>query len=261
MSTAVSADGTAIAFERSGDGPPLILVAGAFYDRSQLAPLATRLASDFTVLNYDRRGRGKSGDTPPYAVEREIEDLDALVDAGGGAAFLFGGSSGAALALEAAAAGLAIEKMVLYEPPYVVDDTRPGVPADIAKQLTELLSAGRRGDAVALFMTAGAMVPPQVIAEMRTAPGWAATEEMAVTLPYDAAVMGIGNRLRPERLASITAPTLVIDGGLSPAWMRNAAQAVADALPDATRSTLPGQQHNVDQDVLAPVVASFLARR
>jgi pimeloyl-ACP methyl ester carboxylesterase len=261
MSRVSSSDGTPIGFDRSGAGPPVILVTGAFSDRSQLAQLAKLLAADFTVLNYDRRGRGQSGDTQPYAVEREIEDLDAVIGAAGGSSFVFGGSSGAALALEAAVAGLAIEKLALYEPPYVVDDSRPPVPADIATQLSELISAGRRGDAAALFMSAGALVPPELIAEMRKAPFWPATEAMADTLPYDAAVMGSGNTPKLKPLASVTVPTLVIDGGASPAWMQNAADAVAGALPNAARSTIPGQGHDVGQDLLAPILAEFLARR
>jgi hypothetical protein len=259
MSKVISTDGTVIAFSRSGEGPPVILVAGAFADRSQLDELAMRLAERHTVFNYDRRGRGESGDTLQYAVDREIEDLDALIDAAGGAGFVFGGSSGAALALEAAAAGLAIEKLVLYEPPYVVDDSRPPVAPNIARQLSELVSAGRPGDAAELFMTEGAMVPSEVVAGMRTAPFWPATEALAHTLVYDAMIMGTGNALPAERLASVAVPTLAIDGGASPAWIRNAAQAVADALPNGTRSTLPDQMHNVAQSVLAPVVAEFLA--
>jgi pimeloyl-ACP methyl ester carboxylesterase len=258
MSKVTSRDGTAIAFDRSGEGPPIILVAGAFSDRSQLTELAGLLATHFTVFNHDRRGRGESGDTPPYEVHREIEDLEALIEEAGGAACVFGGSSGAALALEAAAAGLEIEKLVIYEPPYVVDDSRSPVGPDIAERLSALIAAGRRGDAAELFMTEGALVPSQAVAEMRRSPIWAETEALADTLPYDAAVMGPGNKPSIERLAGITAPTLVIDGGASPVWIRNAAETVAETLPNATRVTLPDQMHNVAQDVLAPVVARFI---
>jgi pimeloyl-ACP methyl ester carboxylesterase len=258
VSNVTSADRTVIAFDRSGEGPPIILVAGAFVDRSQLNELAELLAPSFTVLNYDRRGRGESGDTPPYEVQREIEDLEALIEEAGGAACVFGGSSGAALALEAAAAGLEIEKLVVYEPPYVVDDSRPAVGADIAERLRELIADGRRGDAAELFMTEGGLVPSEVVAEMRRSPTWAATEAMAHTLPYDAAIMGRGNRPSTERLAGVTAPTLVIDGGASPAWIRASAETVAEALPNASRTTLPEQMHNVAQEVLAPVVSGFI---
>jgi alpha-beta hydrolase superfamily lysophospholipase len=215
MSTVTSSDGTVIAFGRSGEGPPVILVAGAFADRSQLAELATLLAPRFTVFNYDRRGRGESGDTLPYAVDREIEDLDAVIGAAGGEAFVFGGSSGAALTLEGAAARLAIEKLVLYEPPYVVDDSRAPVAADIAERISRLVSAGRRGDAAELFMTEGALVPSEVVAGMRDAPFWPATEAVAHTLVYDALIMGPGNARPTARLSAITLPTLVIDGGAS----------------------------------------------
>jgi pimeloyl-ACP methyl ester carboxylesterase len=258
VSKVTSRDGTVIAFSRSGEGPPIILVAGAFSDRSQLNELAELLAQSFTVLNYDRRGRGESGDTPPYEVRREIEDLEAVIEEAGGAACVFGGSSGAALALEAAATGLEIEKLVVYEPPYVVDDSRPPVGPDIADRLSELIAAGRRGDAAELFMTEGALVPGEVVAEMRRSPIWAATEAMAHTLPYDAAVMGRGNRPSTERLAGITAPTLVIDGGASPAWIRNSADVVAETIPNATHTTLPDQMHDVAQEILAPVVSGFV---
>jgi pimeloyl-ACP methyl ester carboxylesterase len=258
MSNAISRDGTVIAFTRSGEGPPVILVSGAFSDRSLLAELASLLSAGCSVLNYDRRGRGESGDTLPYSVEREIEDLEAMISAAGGRACVFGGSSGAALALEAASAGLAIDKLVLYEPPYVVDDSRPPVSPDIATQLSQLVASGRRGDAAALFMTEGAMIPPEVVAGMRSAPFWPDTESTAHTLAYDAMIMGPGNRLRGERLAAVGVPTLVIDGGASPAWIRNAAQRVTDALPNARRRTLADQGHDVAQRILAPVVVGFL---
>jgi pimeloyl-ACP methyl ester carboxylesterase len=258
MGKASSSDRTAIAFRRSGTGPPVILVAGAFFDHSQLDELAALLAARFTVLNYDRRGRGDSGDTPPYAVEREIEDLDALIRTAGGTACVFGVSSGGALALEAAAAGLAIEKLVVYEPPYVVDDTRPPVAPDISTRLSDLISAGRRGDAAALFMTEGALIPADVVAGMRAQPFWPDTEAMAHTLAYDAAIMGPGSALPTRRLAAVAAPTLVVDGGASPDWIGNAAQAIADVLPNATRTTLPDQTHDVAQVILAPVVTKFI---
>jgi pimeloyl-ACP methyl ester carboxylesterase len=259
LTEVISRDGTVIAFDRRGEGPPVILVAGAFADRSQLDELATLLAASFTVVNYDRRGRGRSGDTLPYAVDREIEDLEAVIGAGGGRAFVFGGSSGAALALEAAAAGAAIEKLVLYEPPYVVDESRSPVSADVAERIAGLISEGRRGDAAALFMSEGAEVPSEAIADMRRAPFWPGVEAVAHTLVYDATIMGPRNALPTERLASVAVPTLVIDGDQSPTWIRNAAHAVADLLPNAGRSTLADQGHDVSRQVLAPVVSEFLA--
>src|SRR5215217_6518842 len=161
MNRLTSSDGTTIAFDLLGDGPPVILVCGGSTDRTANAPLAALLAEYFSVFNYDRRGRGLSGDTAPYAVEREIEDIDAVVSVAGGSAFLFGSSSGAALALEAAASGLAIKKLALWEPPYITDNSRPRPPADTAKTYTELVSAGRRGDAVEFFMTKVVGLPPE----------------------------------------------------------------------------------------------------
>ena len=253
-----SKDGTTIAFDQSGEGPAIILVGGAFTDRSQptLVQLAALLAPHFTVINYDRRGRGDSGDTAPYAVECEVEDLEALIVEAGGSAFVCGFSSGAALALEAAR-GLAITKLALYEPPFIVDGSRPPLPQDFATQLKELASSGRRGDAAELFMTKAAEVPVEVVAQMRQAPFWPGVEAVAHTLIYDTTIMGDNNALPTERVASVAVPTLVIDGGASPVWMRNAAQAVAEALPNAQHRTLEGQTHNVAPDALAPVLEEF----
>jgi pimeloyl-ACP methyl ester carboxylesterase len=160
MSKVISRDGTAIAFDRSGQGPVLILVTGAIATRSDAASLAARLSPHFSVFAYDRHGRGESGDTPPYAVEREVEDLDALITEAGGSAFVYGHSSGAALALEAARRlSTKITKLAVYEPPFIVDDSRPPVPKDYLTRLTELVSSGRRGDAVEYFATKGVGVP------------------------------------------------------------------------------------------------------
>ncbi len=257
-----SKDGTTIAFDQSGKGSPIILVGGAFQHRSidpRTAQLAALLAPHFTVFHYDRRGRGDSSDTAPYAVEREVEDLGALIAEAGESAFVFGMSSGGALALEAASRRLAITKLALYEPPFIVDDSRPRLPEDFATQLTELLSSGRRGDAAELFMTKAAEVPVEVVAQMRHAPFWPAVEAVAHTLIDDTTIMGDNNALPTERVASVTVPTLVIDGGASPVWMRNAAQAAADALPNAQRRTLGGQTHDVAPEALAPVLEEFFA--
>ena len=170
MDTVASADGTTIAFDRYGDGPPVIMAAGAFNTRSTTDPLARALAPQFTVLNYDRRGRGNSGDTTPYAVDREIEDLAALITAAGGSAAVFGYSSGATLALKAAAAGLPIAKLVLYEPPFRTDDSHPGLPPGFPAKLAGLVAAGRRGDAVELYQTQAVGIPEAVVAQLRHAP-------------------------------------------------------------------------------------------
>ncbi|MGH2683154.1 MAG: alpha/beta fold hydrolase [Actinomycetota bacterium] len=255
METVTSKDGTTIAFDRLGEGPPVILVCGGSTDRMANTPLAALLASQFTVFNYDRRGRGDSGDTAPYAVEREVEDIDAVITAADGSACLYGTSSGAALALEAAASGLAITKLALWEPPFILDESRRP-PADTAKTYTELVSEGRRGDAVEYFMSKVVGLPPEFVAQARSAPFWAAQEALAHTLAYDATIMG-DYSLPAERAASVKAPTLVIDGEASFAGMGEAAQALADVLPDGQRRTLEGQEHNVDPAVLAPALVEF----
>ena len=260
MQTVTSNDGTTIAFDRSGAGSAVILVGGALSERSAGIPLATRLAPHFTVYAYDRRGRGDSGDTQPYEVEREIEDIAALIQEAGGSAFVFGMSSGAALALEAANRGLAITKLALYEPPFIVDDARKPIPADYVTQLGELARSGRRGEAVEYFMANAVEVPADMVAQMRQSPMWPAMEALAHTLAYDGAIMGAnmsGKPFSPGQWADVTIPTLIMDGGGSPAWMHNAAQAAADILPNARRLTLEGQTHAVDPDVLAPALQAF----
>jgi pimeloyl-ACP methyl ester carboxylesterase len=265
MDTVQSTDGTRIAFDRSGAGPALILVGGAFQHRAmdpRTARLADLLAERFTVFHYDRRGRGDSTDTPPYAPERELDDLDALIAAVGGSACVFGMSSGAALALDAARRGSAVTQLTLYEPPFVVDDSRPPVPEDYQVRLAALAQAGRRGDAVALFLTEGVGVPAEFVAGMRADPSWQAFEAVAHTLPYDAAFMADTMRGSPEplkRWSSVAVPTLVMAGGASPDWMRHAAQTLASVLPHAQQRTLEGQAHDVAPDVLAPVLAEFFA--
>jgi pimeloyl-ACP methyl ester carboxylesterase len=271
MSTTVggkvrSKDGLAIAFSRSGNGPPIIAVAGALGYRSfnpAEAELASLLESHFSVVRYDRRGRGESGDTPPYAPAREVEDLEALVAEVGGSAFVVAMSSGAALALDAANRHAGIEKLALYEPSFIVDDTRSPIPTNYVSHLKELVASGRRGDAVEYFMTAAVQVPAEIVAQMRTAPMWPAMEAVAHTLAYDGETLGdsmSGKPLSKKRWASVSVPTLVIDGGASPAWLRNAVQAVTDLLPNAERRTLEEQTHNVDAKVLAPVLENFFAR-
>jgi pimeloyl-ACP methyl ester carboxylesterase len=262
METVRSSDGTTIALERWGGGPAIVVVGGALSDRTAVAELAPLLAPRFTVVAYDRRGRGDSGDTPPYAVEREIEDLRAVVDAAGGSAFVLGHSSGAALALEAAVGGVPIAKLALYEPPFIVDDSRPPVPSDYLSHLDELVAAGRRGDAVEYFMTVGVLAPPEVVAQMRGSPMWPALEAVAHTIAYDGAVMGghmAGRPLPSDRWTSVTVPTLVMDGGASPEWARNAVGALVEVLPNAERRTLEGQTHGAAPDVLAPVLVGFFS--
>ena len=262
MQEVMSKDGTKIAFERSGGGPAVILVSGASQDRSGNATLAEILELNFTVFNYDRRGRGDSGDARPYAVEREIEDIGAVIEeAGGGPASVFGSSSGGNLALLAAAHGLPILKLALWEPNFIVDDARPPLPADYVEQINEMVASDRRGDAVELFMTKAAGMPAEFVAPMRTMPMWPAMEAVAHTLAYDGAIVKddmTGNPGAIARVVSVQVPTLVMDGGTTP-WMNHGAQAVAEALPNGRRRTLEGQPHNVDPDVLAPALEEFFA--
>lgn len=260
MRKVVSRDGTAIAFDKTGQGPTIILVAGALGDRSAAASLTPLLAPHFTVFAYDRRGRGDSGDTAPYAVKCEVEDIDALIKEAGGSAFVYGHSSGAVLALEAASRGLAITRLALYEPPFIVDNSHPPLPKDYVARLNELVVTGRRGDAVELFMIAAVGVPADIIAQMKLSPMWAGMEKVAHTLAYDGIIMGnnmAGHALQAKQWASATMPTLVLDGGASPAWAHSAAQALTDALPNAQRRTLAGQTHDVNPALLAPILIDF----
>jgi pimeloyl-ACP methyl ester carboxylesterase len=231
---------------------------GAFNDRSTGAPLADALASSFTVMTYDRRGRGASGDTAPYAIEREVEDLDALIDRVGGEASVFGYSSGAALALKAAAAGSAITKLALYDLPPVIDDGRPEDSVDHAVRLGELIAEGRRGDAVEYFQSKLVGLPDEVVAQLRHAPFRPALEAMAPTLVYEAMI--VGERWQPKDLASVTVPTLAVAAGAGSPLLPAAAKALAAALPDGQARTLESQTHDIDPTVLGPVLAEFLVR-
>jgi pimeloyl-ACP methyl ester carboxylesterase len=253
-----SKDGTAIAFDRVGEGPPIILVVGAFNDRATGAPLAAALQDHFTVITYDRRGRGDSGDTPPYAVEREVEDIEALVEEAGGSASVFGYSSGAVLSLIGAARGLAIPKMALYETPVTADGDRGRVQEDLAARLSRLVEADQRGDAVALFQTEGVGIPAEVVAQLRQAPFWPALEAMAHTLVYETKILGDGS-LPSELAASVAVPTLVMAGGESFPFMRETATALAGVLPDGRVCVLEGQSHDIVPHALAPVLEEFFA--
>lgn len=259
--TVTSKDGTSIAFDRTGTGPGLILVGGALSERSAWVPVAELLAPAFTVTAYDRRGRGDSGDTAPYAVEREIEDLEALIDDVGGTAFVHGQSSGAVLSLEAAARlGDKVQRLSLYEPPFIIDDSRTPPPEGFAEHIEELIAADSRGEAVEYWMIDVVGAPPEMVAQMKAAPMWPALEAVAHTLPYDIAVLGedmSGNPLPAERWAAMTAPVLVMDGGASPAWIRHTAQTLADVLPYGKHRSLSGQTHSAAPDVLAPELKQF----
>ncbi len=245
-----------IAFDQIGEGPPVILVLGAFNTRATGAPLAAALAAQHTVINYDRRGRGDSGDSAPYAVEREIEDIDGLVQRAGGSAALFGFSSGAALALAAAAHGLAITRLALFDLPLTVDP--PANPVDHAAALDALVRAGRRGDAVEYFQLRMVGIPEPVVAQLRHAPLRPALEVMAHTLVYEATILGHG-QLSLDRARAVRVPTLALAAGAGPPFMRETAQALARAVPDGRALVLENATHDLVPEVLAPPLLRFYA--
>ncbi|MFE5817118.1 alpha/beta fold hydrolase [Streptomyces sp. NPDC056479] len=251
----ISADGTSIAYQITGEGPAVILISGAMSTGGTVAPLAVPLSERFRVVAYDRRGRGQSGDTAPYTVEREVEDLAALIEAVGGEAALYGTSSGGALALEAAASGLPVRQVAVYEVPFAVYEGGAKERAEYTERLTEALEEGRRGDAVELFLRLAGMAE-QMIQGARQSPMWRGMETIAPSLAYDNAVMGDGLVPR-DRLASITAPVLAVAGSASPAWMQEAARAVAETVPGGSYRSLPGQTHMVEPEVLGPVLVEF----
>ncbi len=224
--------------------------------------LAALLTPHFTVYTYDRRGRGASGDTLPYAAAREVDDLEALtvLASEGETVFVHGTSSGSALALEAAKRIPAIGKLAVYEPPFIVDGTRSPIPGDYLAELSRLVAGGRRGDAVKMFMRFVG-TPAIFTAVMPLTPVWPKLKAVAPTLPYDITIVQDhqrGTPFTPAEWAAVKIPTLVAAGGKSPAWMTNATRALADALPDAQYRTLPGQNHMVRPQAIAPVLTEFL---
>lgn len=254
-----SADGTSIAYEQSGDGPPLIVTGGALQDRRSALPLAEQLAPHFRVVRYDRRGRGDSGDTWPYDVAREVEDLQALVRKIGGAPSVFGMSSGGVLALRAAAAGVPASRLALYEPPFVPDETAARRQAQrTAVSLKTLLAEGRRADAVTEFLTTVGGVPPQAVARIRDSPVFFALEGLAATLAYDLDVLGDGT-IPAEVTGSVTVPVRVLYGGASPAPVKRVARRLAKLLPAGQSAELPGQAHSVAPSALAAVLLAFFS--
>ena len=257
MNTVTSNDGTTIAFDRLGEGPAVVLVCGGSVDRMSNAPLAALLAERHSVFNYDRRGRGDSGDTPPYAVEREIEDIDAVIAEAGGSASVYGTSSGAALALEAAAAGSPISKLALWEPPYIPEGV-PRPPADTAKTYTELVEANRRGDAVEYFMSKVVGLPDEFVAQAREAPFWPQQEALAHTLAYDATIMA-DYSLPADRASSVKVPTIVMAGDASFPWMSETARELAEVIPDGELRILQGQSHDVSPEAMTAALEQFLA--
>ncbi|SFN87908.1 Pimeloyl-ACP methyl ester carboxylesterase [Actinomadura madurae] len=264
--TVTSADGTTIAYTAWGDGDPIVLIDGATAYRAttpENAQTAELLAGEFQVINYDRRGRGESGDTAPYAVEREFEDLAAIIEGAGGGrpATVFGWSSGGLLALNAVQAGVPVARLVLWEPPVIVDDSAPPLPADYVERLDAAVAEGRPGDAVALFMTAAAGMPEDAVAEMRGSDFWPGLEAIAPTIAYDGRNVGdtmSGKPLRADLWSGVRVPVLVLYGRDTWPHLAAGAKAVAAHLPTAALTAVPGENHGTTADVLAPALREFI---
>jgi pimeloyl-ACP methyl ester carboxylesterase len=248
-----SSDGTRIAFEKAGNGPALVIVGGALSHRTGGKPLADKLMERFTVYTYDRRGRGESGDTKPYAVDRELEDLGALIERAGGKAHVYGVSSGAALSLQAAAklGPAKVPKLAIYEPPYGQEER------DFTEQkerVNQLIETGKPGDAAAFFLSAVGM-PPQALENMKRSPDWEGIRKMDFTLAYDYAVLG--NGAVPETVKLVSVPTLVMDGEKSMDFIHPTADRIAELVPNAQRKTIKGQTHQAAPEAVAPVLIAF----
>ncbi|MDQ0062889.1 alpha/beta fold hydrolase [Paenibacillus harenae] len=265
MNTVISKDGTKIAYDKAGQGQALILVAGAFSYRKfpGQVQLASLLSEHFTVYNYDRRGRGDSGDALPYAIAREIEDLQAMMNEAGGSAYVYGLSSGAVLALQAAASGVNMTKLVLHEPPFVVDTAGHMPPAHFTKRVTELIADNRRADAINYFMTKGMGAPSFVVGLMRLMPGvWPRLMAVAHTLPYDAALLDGYNEGKPlpsQLWSGVTMPALVLEGTESPISLRHGAQSLVEVLPNAQLLSRKGLGHTkkLDANRISKELLSF----
>lgn len=264
MQTVTSQDGTQIACDKVGSGPVIILVDGAGVSRAShpfIGQLAELLGTHFTVYTYDRRGRGDSGDTQPFAREREIEDLQALVEDAGGTAMVFGISSGGVVSLDAAVLTPGMSKVGVYEPALIVDDSRQPVAADYAEHLMQLSVEGKRDEAAEYFLTQAVGIPAEYISGIKQdQANWSGLTSVAQTLAYDAAFVGDvmqGKPLPTNRWVKVSVAVLVADGGASDAWVHHGADALANVLPHASRQTLKGQNHDVDPKVLAPVLIAF----
>ncbi|GIO26591.1 alpha/beta fold hydrolase [Ornithinibacillus bavariensis] len=263
MNTLISKDGTKIAYKKQGSGPSLILVASAAADHKDAEQLAVKLASHFTVYNYDRRGRGQSTDSSPYAVEREVEDIEALINEAGGKCFLFGSSSGAVLAIEAASKlEDKVIKLFMYEPPFIIDDSRPPVPANYVQHLNHLIEEGKRNEAVEYYMSEALGIPSEYLEYVKADPSWKSMEGMAHTLAYDGMIMGetqSGNPLPVDRW-KMNVPTSVMVGENSEPYFHDAAKSLVNLLPVAKYQTLSGQDHSavmMAPDVLAKEMVNF----
>ncbi len=263
--TVTSRDGTTIAFDQSGEGPTIVLVAAALADRADTVKLGQHLSPAFTVINYDRRGRGRSTDQQPYAIEREVEDIEALIDDAGGQAYLFGSSSGGVLALEAASRlGVKVKGVVMYEPPFIVDGSRPPMPDDFAEQIRRLVSTGRNSEAVKRFFIKGMGIPAVFVSLMRwLMPGWSKMAAIAHTISYDLAVLAgtqTGKPLPSGRWDAAHAPTLVMVGGKSEAFFHVGAKALVSILRKAQYRVLDGRDHSavmMAPEAVANAVSGF----
>ncbi|MEV0719437.1 alpha/beta hydrolase [Asanoa sp. NPDC050611] len=261
--TTTSADGTTITYDTKGSGPALVLVPAVLSTRAWdplYAGLLDLLSDDFTVIHYDRRGRGDSGNTAPYAVEKEIQDIAAVIKDNGGRAYAYGISSGGALTIRAASQLPEIEKAVVYDPPFIVDDSRPPLPDDYVEQLDRAVAENRRGDAVELLMTRAIGVPADWVAAMKADPSWAAMEAVAHTISHDGRIMGttMSGRPLPTEWKSITTPTLVLNGGNSEPFLHTSGRRLADLLPNGEHQVVPDQSHDVAPAAVAPVLRAYL---
>jgi pimeloyl-ACP methyl ester carboxylesterase len=252
VETLIGTDGTSIAYQHTGSGPALVLVVGAFCDRSSTASLTPLLTPHFTVYEYDRRGRGASADGDEYSIDVEIDDLAALIDRAGGSAVVYGHSSGAALALEAAARGVPITRLAAYEPPYTVAEDGTGGSGELLEGVRERIRAGDRDGAAELFLR-GSGTTSEVIAVLQQGPGWPRMRELAPSLVHDLTLCN-GGAVPGERLARVRVPTVTISGGSSPEWAGRACAGVAAAVTGARHVVLDGQTHAVAHDAVAPVL-------
>ena len=262
MQTLTSPDGTTIAYVRAGTGPAVVFATGAFNDHTTCADLAAALEQDHTVVTYDRRARGRSGDTAPYAIEREIEDLAAVIDVAGGSAdegaAVFGFSSGGNLALAAAAAGVRVTHLALYEAPFALG-TLPARPADLPARLTALIADGRPGDAVALFQTEGVGIPAALVEQFRASPGWASLVAIAQSTVYDATITSVLG-MPTAAMQAVDVPTVVITGAQTWPGLPESAAALAALLPHARHVVVPGgADHGIPAEATASVVRDLLA--
>ena len=256
IETVISADGTPIAFERSGDGPPVVFIGGGLNNKQMFFKFRSLLSESFTVLNYDRRGRGDSGDgdRDQYTIDLEIQDLEAVIDAAAEPCFVFSNCTGGLIAVQAAARGVPMVKLAMYEPPF----SAPKVPDDYMDRLKELIAADRRGDAVALFQREFVGFPEEIITRFESHPIWPMFEAAAPTLLYDCMLSIDYGSIPLELLPKIAVPTLVIDGGDSPLWIRDACETLAREIPRGRHFRFEGESHLLNQELTAPLVAEFL---